>query len=163
MTKSQVNSDDWRAAMGAFPSGVTIATAWDGDQPRGSTISSFCSVSLDPPLLLICIDKSNPLHDPLLKAGRFGVHILGADAGGLGMRFATPPIDTRFDDLVYDSHDGGAPHIQDALVFLDCVIEQVHEAGTHHVLIGRGERVIQGRAQDPLVYHQGAFLDLKPR
>lgn len=155
--KMTVTNDDWRAAMGSFASGVTIVTSLDGDQPRGSTVSAFSSVSLDPPLLLICLDKSNPLHDPLLKTGFFGVHILGADQGDLGMRFATAPVETRFDDLDVTRHDGGAPHIKSAPLFIDCETQQVHEAGTHHICIGRGVRIIHGAAQAPLVYHKGAF------
>lgn len=161
MAQTDIQSDDWRAAMGAFPSGVTIVTTWDGDQPRGSTVSAFTSVSLDPPLLLICMDKSNPLHDPLLEAGVFGVHIMGAEHGDLAMRFAVPPVETRFDDLEHDRHGEGAPHIKAAPLFLDCVTEQVFEAGTHHVLIGRGRKIISVPSFEPLLYHKGSFPEIK--
>ncbi|MEO0412996.1 MAG: flavin reductase family protein [Pseudomonadota bacterium] len=157
-----VTRDDWRAAMGAFASGVTIVTSLEGDQPRGSTVSAFTSVSLDPPLLLICVDKSNPLHAPLLQAGFFGVHILGADQGDLGMRFAVPPVETRFDNLDFTCHEGGAPHIVSAPVFIDCETQQVHEAGTHHIFIGRGVRIMNGPEQPPLVYHKGGFGAFTP-
>lgn len=163
MTGTQVSSEDWRGAMGNFPSGVTIATTWHNGAPYGSTVSSFCSVSLEPPLLLICLDKNNPMHGPALKEGAFGVNILSADKGEMAMRFAMPPVETRYEGVEYERHGGGAPHLKDALVFMQCVTEQVHEAGTHHVFIGRGERVVFGSAQEPLVYHKGGFFDLKPR
>lgn len=163
MTGTHVTSEDWRGAMGNFPSGVTIATAWHEGAPYGSTVSSFCSVSLEPPLLLICLDKNNPMHGPALKEGAFGVNILSADKGEMAMRFAMPPVETRYEGVAYERHDGGAPHLKDALVFIECVTDQAHEAGTHHVIIGRGERVIFGREQEPLVYHKGGFFDLKPR
>ena len=68
-----VTSAEWRAAMGCFPSGVTIITSWDAGEPVGSTINAFCSVSLDPPLLLICLDNANPLRGPVEASGVFGV------------------------------------------------------------------------------------------
>lgn len=157
-----VTSDDWRAAMGSFASGVTLVTAMEGAVPRGSTVSAFSSVSLDPALLLICLDKTNPLHDPLLAAGKFGVHILGEEQGELCMRFAMPPVDTRFEGLDYTRHDDGPPHILSAPVFIECEIQAAHEAGTHHIVIGRGVRIINGPPQPPLLYHKGGFGTFGP-
>ena len=85
---------EWRAAMGYFPSGVTIATTWDGETPVGSTINAFCSVSLEPPLLLICVAALNPIHAPLRKAGVFGVNILPISGGK-----ATPPVPAGWEAL----------------------------------------------------------------
>lgn len=160
MAEQNIPSDAWRSAMGAFASGVTVVTSWDGKKPVGSTVSSFCSVSLEPPLLLVCINHDNMIHAPLIASGIFGVHILGIDSGDVAMRFAMPPETNRFDGLDFGRHDGGAPHIAAASVFIDCTIEQVHKAGTHDVIIGRGQRVMNGADKAPLLYHKGGFFNL---
>lgn len=71
--------DEWRAAMGYFPSGVTIVTTWEQDAPVGATVSSFCSVSLEPPLLLVCLDRANPARGPIERSEVFGVNILNEE------------------------------------------------------------------------------------
>ena len=79
--------------MGYFPSGVTIVTTWDGDEPVGSTINAFCSVSLEPPLLLICLDLQTRSARPVERARVFGVNILPEDGGTIAQRFAREPLD----------------------------------------------------------------------
>ena len=154
----QVSSEEWRDAMGQFPSGVTVVTSWDGEDAVGSTVSSFCSVALEPPLLLVCINKENPLSAPVAKAGVFGVHILAESGGDLAMRFATAPDEERFEDLDYGGLEGGAPHIAGAPVFIDCIVENRHAAGTHDIIIGRGVRILKGDEASPLVYYRGGFI-----
>ncbi len=144
--------------MGQFPTGVTVVTGWGGEEPLGSTINAFCSVSLQPPMLLICLDHRNPLLAPVRETGVFGLNILGADDGeALARRFATGPTTGRFEGLSYDATPGGAPRLPTAPVFVDCACVAIHDAGDHAVVIARGLRLAFGSAEAPLLYHRGAF------
>jgi flavin reductase ActVB len=148
---------EWRAAMGSFPSGVTIVTSWRDGEPVGSTVSSFCSVSLEPPLLLVCLERSNPVRAPIEACGRFGVNILGEEARDLALRFAATPEADRFADAAYRAAPDGAPQLLAAPVFVDCVVEHAHVAGDHVIVVGRGVRIEQASAAPPLLYHKGGF------
>jgi 3-hydroxy-9,10-secoandrosta-1,3,5(10)-triene-9,17-dione monooxygenase reductase component len=146
--------------MGYFPSGVTIVTTWDGEAPVGSTINAFCSVSLDPPLLLICVDLKNPIRAPLEAARLFGVNILHDEGRPLAHRFARDPLTDRFCEYAYRAEAGGAPQLEVAPVFIDCAVEGIHAAGDHLIAVGRGLRVEHTSTAEPLLYHKGQFLKL---
>ena len=148
---------EWRAAMGYFPSGVTIVTTWQGAAPIGSTASSFCSVSLEPPLLLVCLDHANPALAPIEQCGLFGVNILGAEHLDLALRFAKDPDADRFAGLAYRALAGGAPQLEAAPVFIDCVLEHAHSGGDHTIVVGRAARLDHAATAPPLLYHKGAF------
>jgi flavin reductase ActVB len=153
-----VTPADWRAAMGYFPSGVIIATSWMDGVPVGSTVSSFCSVSLEPPLLLICLSAINLLRTPIAKCGMFGVNILRADGHGLAMRFSGQHRGRAdFEAEEYHAVENGAPRLLAAPVFIDCAVEGTHQAGDHSVVIGRGVRIVHQDAKSPLLYHKGKF------
>ena len=95
---------EWRSAMGQFPTGVTVVTGWRGDAPLGTTLNAFCSVSLEPPMLLICLDHKNPMSLCVRQTGVFGLNILGADDGeALARRFASGPDTGRFQGLEWDA------------------------------------------------------------
>jgi len=153
---------EWRAAMGYFPTGVTIATTWDGEAPIGSTINAFCSVSLEPPLLLICVASANPIYAPLQKSGRFGINMLPEDGRPIAHRFSREPFTDRFADFPFHATPGGAPQLDVAPVFIDCTVESVHFAGDHLIAIGRGLRIEHASAQAPLLYHKGQYPKFEP-
>jgi flavin reductase (DIM6/NTAB) family NADH-FMN oxidoreductase RutF len=148
---------EWRAAMGRFPSGVTIVTAFDGDAPVGTTVNAFCSVSLDPPLLLICLDHSNPALRPIEATGRFGVNFLTHAHSELARLFGRDPDADRFSSVPFQAAPDEAPHIIGANVFIACHLEQAHGAGDHRILVGRGARIDHCGAEPPLLYHKGRF------
>jgi 3-hydroxy-9,10-secoandrosta-1,3,5(10)-triene-9,17-dione monooxygenase reductase component len=152
-----VTPAEWRAAMGCFPSGVTIVTSWDGDEPVGSTINAFCSVSLDPPLLLICLAHLNPIREGLERSRIFGVNILHEDGRLIAQRFAREPLADRFCEFPYRAADGGAPQLEGAPVFIDCALEAIHPGGDHVIAVGRGVRIDHASAALPLLYHRGQF------
>lgn len=143
--------------MGCFPSGVTIVTSWRGSEPVGATVNAFCSVSLEPPLLLVCLDRASPTLGPIEQSGVLGVNILDAECAHLAMRFGRKPEEDRFAGLGHRGCEGGAPHLEAAAVFIDCALESVHEAGDHKIVVGRGLRVSHNSAAAPLLYHKGAF------
>jgi flavin reductase (DIM6/NTAB) family NADH-FMN oxidoreductase RutF len=152
---------EWRAAMGCFPSGVTIVTSWRDGAPVGSTVNAFCSVSLDPPLLLVCLAHANPICEPARRSGVFGVNILPHEGGAdMAMRFAVTPEADRFSGLGYRSVEAGAPQLDLAPVFIDCALEAEYPAGDHVILVGRGLRTDHADAAPPLLYHRGAFPGL---
>jgi 3-hydroxy-9,10-secoandrosta-1,3,5(10)-triene-9,17-dione monooxygenase reductase component len=153
-------ADEWRAAMGYFPTGVTIVTAWRDATPVGTTASSFCSVSLTPPLLLVCLDLANPALAPIERSGRFGVNILSAECRDLALRFGRNPQVDPFAAIAHRARAGGAPHLEAATVFIDCVVEAAHAAGDHKIVVGRGAHIDHNSTAPPLLYHKGAFPNL---
>jgi 3-hydroxy-9,10-secoandrosta-1,3,5(10)-triene-9,17-dione monooxygenase reductase component len=152
---------EWRLAMGAFPTGVAVVTSWRGESPVGSTVNALCSVSLSPPLLLICLDRTNPICAPLEGCGVFGVNVLPHEGGpALAIRFSAAPEAERFTDLRYSAARPGAPQFDVAPVFIDCVVEGVHPGGDHLIYVGRGVRAVHASGVAPLLYHRGAFPGL---
>jgi len=152
----------WRAAMGGFASGVTVVTTWDGREPVGSTISAFSSVSLTPPLLLVCLDISNPIREAVETARRFGVNILSEEGEHVARRFAREPLTGRFSKFAWRAEAGGAPRLDAASVFIDCVVEAIHIGGDHLIVVGRGTGVEHGPSARPLLHHGGKFRRFEP-
>ena len=148
---------EWRAAMGYFPTGVTVVTTWLDGAPVGATVNALCSVSLDPPLLLICLGLDNPLGAPVRQCGVFGVNILDEASHGLARHFAAAPMDERFKSMSHHASRDGAPQLDAAPVFIDCVVEAIHAAGDHLILVGRAVRTDRVSQVPPLLYHKGAF------
>jgi 3-hydroxy-9,10-secoandrosta-1,3,5(10)-triene-9,17-dione monooxygenase reductase component len=143
--------------MGYFPTGVTVITTYDGEEPVGSTINAICSVSLDPPLLLICLDLKNPIREAFERSRIFGVNFLAHDGVGIARRFASMPLEGRFAEFAWRAAPGGAPQLEDAPVFIDCAVQDIHLGGDHLVVIGRGLQIGEGPQAPPLLYHRGAF------
>ncbi len=158
LAEEAVSAAEWRAAMGCFPSGVTVVTSWRGDRPVGSTVNAFCSVSLTPPLLLVCLDLANPILPDVEASGRFGVNILPASEGAaLARRFAAAEEETRFEALAFLANEAGAPQLACAPTFIDCTVEAVHPGGDHRIVVGRGRRIDHAHEGAPLLYHRGGF------
>lgn len=151
---------DWRQAMGYFPTGVTIATSWQDGKPVGSTINAFCSVSLEPPMLLICLDLTNPLVAPVEQSRVFGVNILDEEGHTLAMHFANKPETDRFSACTFHAVGKGAPQLELAPVFIDCAVEHIYPAGDHLIIVGRGIRTDFRGGPQPLLYHKGRFPKL---
>ena len=150
---------EFRRVLGHFASGVTIVTTCDADgRPTGLTASAFTSVSLDPPLILICVDHKSQTHGPLMERGRFAVNFLAADQEALSRKFATTRLD-KFDGVPHHMTALGLPVIDGALAQLECVTVSRHEAGDHTILVGRVEETTAIDAA-PLVYFRGQYARL---
>ena len=152
---------EFRRVLGHFASGVTIVTTCDTDgRPTGLTASAFTSVSLDPPLILICVDHKSQTHGPLCDRGRFAVNFLAADQEALSRKFATTRLD-KFEGVSHRMTGLGLPVIDGALAHLECVTVDRHEAGDHTILVGRVEdsNVTDG---EPLVYFRGQYARIGP-
>jgi flavin reductase (DIM6/NTAB) family NADH-FMN oxidoreductase RutF len=147
------------AIMSAFPSGVAIVSTLDElGQPRGLTCTSTCSLSADPPLLLVCIDRRSSTLDALRHTGRFVVNYLSADRGDLSNRFASREPD-RWANLAWRPTRWGLPWLhRDTLAYAECVTVQDTEAGDHVILVGRvdgGQAPAPGT--QPLMYFRRRY------
>jgi len=157
----------FRAVVGSFPTGVTIVTAMASDGlPRGLTSNAVCAVSLEPPLLLFCLDKRSNNLPAILETKAFVVNFLAAERGDLATRFASPTGD-RFAGThsVPSAVAKGAPIlVDDIIAHAECLLEQAIEAGDHYVLIGHIE-VGSSNGGTPLMYLRrmyAAWPDAKP-
>ena len=150
---------DLRNALGRFATGVTVVTARGPDgTAAGVTVNSFCSVSLDPPLVLWCLCKRAPSGRVFLKSTHFAIHVLAEDQAELSTRFSRPSAN-KFAGLVLTQGLGGAPLLEGAVARFQCRLEQRHDAGDHYIMIGRVEDYTHA-AGSPLVFHTGAYRKL---
>lgn len=151
----------FRDTLGCFATGVCIVSATDKEgRPVGLTVNSFTSVSLDPPLVLFCLDNRSESLTAFLEAPGFALSILSADQQALSNRFARDPAATRWDGVAAVTGKGGAPLIQGALAALDCSLHAIHPGGDHTILVGR----VLGYANQkgaPLLYYRGAYAALE--
>ncbi|MEO8572330.1 MAG: flavin reductase family protein [Pyrinomonadaceae bacterium] len=154
-----VTLDDFRAALSRFPSGITVVTsrAADGDL-HGITVSAFCSVSLNPPLVLACIEKTTGSYHAIQATGYFVVNILAAGQDELSERFSLPVPD-KFEGVKYTAGIGEVPVLAAALVTLECRLANAFDGGDHMVFVGEVENV-SIKDGDPLVYFHGNYRDL---
>lgn len=149
-------SDDFRHVLGHFASGVTIVSTCDADgRPTGLTASAFSSVSLDPPLILVCVDHKSQSYPALLERGRFAVNILAADQEAVSRRFASSRLD-KFDGVAHRITDLGLPLVDGAIAQLECITVSTHVEGDHTIFVGRVERA-GATGGDPLVYSRGRY------
>ena len=157
------NPDDFKASLGRFPSGVTVVTI-GGEEDHGMTASAFCSLSLDPPLVLVCVKNGNTTHGKLLEAKGFGINLLGADQKDLSNRFAGwgfPADQDKWADLeITRGEASDAPLISGALAHLDCTLYGTREGGDHTIFIGQVENATafgERESLEPLLYFAGAY------
>ena len=151
---------DLKNAYARWATGVTIVTARAGDRNHGMTVSSFTEVSLEPPLVLVCIDKTSNTQPVIAEGGVFAVKILARDQEPLAKRFACADAeDRRFADLDCESGATGAPLLAGAVASLDCRVESAHESGDHIIYIGEvvGLHVSDG---DPLLFYNRGYCGL---
>ncbi len=156
-----VAADAFRSALRRWASGVSIVTSRAGDTVHGMTVSAFSSVSLDPPLVLVCADKASNTLSVIDAGGVFAVNLLGARQQALSNLFASKDDeDRRFEGLDWSAAVTGSPILPGALASLDCRVEPAHDAGDHVIYVGRVEAVVEGEGEAPLVYYAGAYRSL---
>lgn len=154
-----IDDEDFRAALGRFASGVTVVTTKDAaGNLHGITVSAFCSVSLDPPLVLICIEKTTASHYAFEESAIFVVNILGESQAAVSQQFAEPYLD-KFDGVEYTIGGLGAPVLANALVNLECRLRHSLSGGDHSIFVGEVESVTVSDGL-PLVYFRGGYGSL---
>jgi flavin reductase ActVB len=147
----------FRDAMASFPSGVTIVTASDADgRWWGFTATSFCSVSMDPPLVLVCLANSAECHAAFRAATSWAVHVIHGDRAELALRFATRGADKFAGGSFRDGGDG-LPVLDGAAMTLRCSLHAAYPAGDHTILVGRVDWTSIDEAQVPAVYFRRSF------
>lgn len=156
----------FRAVLGQWPTGVTVVTTVVDGVRHGVTASSFSSVSLDPPLVSVCLARTAFAHDLLARAGVFGVAILAKDQAELGQRFARFDAELdRFAGEEWETAKTGAPLLATALGWLDCAVAHAYEGGDHTIFVGEVLAGATPRTTSPLLYHSrtwGQFADQLP-
>jgi flavin reductase (DIM6/NTAB) family NADH-FMN oxidoreductase RutF len=154
--------DDFRKVLSHFGSGVTVVTTSDADKrPTGLTCSAFASVSLEPPLVLVCVDHKALSFPALRDRGRFAVNILSSDQEGVSRRFATSKILDKFEGVAHTISELGLPLVAGALAHLECVTVSTHIEGDHTIFIGRVEQA-GAPGGEPLLYFKGRYERLAP-
>jgi flavin reductase (DIM6/NTAB) family NADH-FMN oxidoreductase RutF len=163
MPLSTIDPATFRSVLGRFASGVTIVTVCDNQHyDRGMTVSAFCSLSLEPPLVLVCIEKSASLHAVIADgetASQFAVNILESNQEELARRFAEDHPN-RFDGVGFTRGTTGAPIIDNCLAVIECEVQSRHPAGDHTIVIGAviGSATSEG---SPLLYYRGGYATLE--
>jgi flavin reductase ActVB len=151
----------YRAALSRFASGVTVVTSRDATgHDYGMTVSAFSSLSLSPPLVLVCIDRAAAWHAAIEHSASFVVHVLANTQEGFSRRFASERAD-KFDGLVLERTAHGVLRLPDALATLECRITARHVEGDHTIVVGAVEHA-EVREGEPLLYHRGRYARLAP-
>jgi flavin reductase (DIM6/NTAB) family NADH-FMN oxidoreductase RutF len=160
-----IGPDDFRRLLGHFASGVTVVTTRDSQgRPAGLTASAFTSVSLNPPMILVCVAQNAQSYEALQGADRFAVNILGQGQETLSNRFATKSSSAaeKFEGIGYKPGMLGLPILADALASLECTTIHAYPGGDHTIFVGRIEA---GASRDddgaePLLYYRGRYRQL---
>lgn len=153
-----VSDADFKAVLGRFATGVTVVTTREDQTPLGLTVNAFASISLDPPLVMISIDRHSYLHGAVPRLGFFAVNVLAAEQQELSRRFAGQTGDSshRFHDLPWRREYTGAPVLEAALAWVDCRVEAMYPAGDHSIILGHVQAL--GLAPgEPLLYYRGRY------
>ncbi len=156
-----IDPDTFRSVLGRFASGVTIVTARDADgRDHGMTVSAFSSLSLEPSLVLVCIDHAASMHPLLSTQPAIGISILSLEQEIWSRRFASED-DDPFDGIPHRRGENGAVLLDDALAHMECRIVSHHEAGDHTIFVAEIDRATPHASDGrPLLYYRGGYAQL---
>ena len=156
-----VNEQEFKNALKLWASGVTVVTSKSADGGlKGMTATSFSSVSIDPPQILVCINKSADTGDAVLESKTFAINVLKAEQQAISNEFAGGASqEERFANVNWHKSDLGSPIIDDALASLECTVVDQVSAGSHWVVIGEVQNV-DCRSGEPLLYYNSGYREL---
>jgi len=158
-----VTQAEFRRALGSFATGVTVITVDDDGKVQGMTANAFASVSLDPMLVLVCVDQKARTHAHLHARKRFGVNVLAADQRAVSEYYARPPHLHEFAEQEAGAHfertQHGTPVLHGALAYLECRLHTAQDAGDHTIFIAEVEEVVV-REGEPLLYFRGQYRQI---
>jgi 3-hydroxy-9,10-secoandrosta-1,3,5(10)-triene-9,17-dione monooxygenase reductase component len=150
----------FRNAMAALPTGVTVVTASGTDSPAGATANAVCSLSIEPMLMLACLDRGSRTLLAVQAADCFGISVLHAGQEEIARAFATKaPVPEKWEGVAWSERDG-IPAIDDALVWIACDLRDVLAAGDHVIVTGEVTALALSEG-DPLVFYGGQYLPLR--
>ena len=162
---STIGSDQFRAVLGHFVTGVTVVTAFDGDRPFGITVNALSSVSLDPPLVMVALDRRRFLTPIVRASGRYAVNILSEDQQALSDCFAGAPVEPgRLDFCGAAWHRGitDLPLLDGAIASLECTVVETFSAGDHDLFIGEVDVLTSESGHPmPLLYYRRRYLRIE--
>jgi flavin reductase (DIM6/NTAB) family NADH-FMN oxidoreductase RutF len=151
--------DAFRAAMSGLPTGVTIVTSNGGDGPAGATANAVSSLSIEPMMMLACLDRGSRTLLAVQAGDSFGISVLHAGQEPIARAFATKaPVAEKWTGVAWSERDG-LPAIDDALIWIACDLRDVISAGDHVIVTGE-VRALGAREGDPLVFHGGEYRPL---
>jgi 3-hydroxy-9,10-secoandrosta-1,3,5(10)-triene-9,17-dione monooxygenase reductase component len=156
--------DEFRTVMGHFVTGVTVVTALHGHDPQGITVNALSSVSLEPPLVMVALDRRRFITPTVRDAGRFAVNILGEAQQALSDCFAgadVRPGRDAFCGAPWHSGATGLPLIDGALAWLECTVVETFSAGDHDLFIGRVDALGAEGRDEPLLYYRRRYLRIE--
>jgi flavin reductase (DIM6/NTAB) family NADH-FMN oxidoreductase RutF len=148
-----------RDALGCFATGVTVVTCLSEGVPSGLTVNSFTSVSLDPPLLLVCIHKLATSAEALIAASHFAINVLQTGQQPASITFSTR-VEDRFGTTQWSCGEAGAPIFKESLSVFECERFAVYDGGDHHILVGQVVKASFDAGLDPLLYFRGSYRRL---
>ena len=162
MSSAVVSPDLFRRACALFPTGVAVLTtrAPDGT-PHGLTVNAFCSLSLDPPLVLVAVDRACSVLETFENSGHFAINFLSSEQRDLSVRFSELP-EGRFSGVPWTPGAEGAPLLEGAIGSIECRITQVVDAGDHKALIGEVIAATVGEGE-PLVFFRSSYAAIMER
>jgi flavin reductase (DIM6/NTAB) family NADH-FMN oxidoreductase RutF len=161
---SDISSDEFRHAVGHFATGVTVVTSIDSDgEPVGTTANAVSSLSLDPPLVLVCFDRASVTLEAICAHGAFAVNVLAARQQQLSANFARRGLAAAWDGVRHRRGRTGSPRLDGVLASLECTVEHRIAGGDHEIVVGRVRDVETGPADGtPLLFWRGRYASLDP-
>ena len=162
--RREVGPADFRHAMGQFATGVTIVTSvGPNGEPVGTTANAVTSLSLDPPLVLVCFDRASVTLEAISAHGAFAVNVLAARQQHLSANFARRGLAAAWDGVRHRRGRTGSPRLDGVLASLECTVEHRIAGGDHEIVVGRVQDVETGPAdRDPLLFWRGRYAALDP-
>ena len=159
MAGDGIAPDQFRSALGAYPTGVTVVTAIGPNGPSGATANAVTSLSLDPPMMLACLDRGSRTLTSVRAQGRFGVNALAAGQQELARRFSGKEPEPEKWEAVEWSESDELPRIARTLMWVACELRDLIEGGDHLILTGNVLEA-ESREGEPLLFHRGDYRDL---
>ncbi|GAA3316265.1 flavin reductase family protein [Arthrobacter ramosus] len=150
---------EFRTVLGHFVTGLTIVTAMTDDGPVGFTCQSFTSLSLDPPLVVLCVSNTSSTWPRIREAGRFCINVLSARQRALSDKFARSQTD-KFSGVSFDLSPNGAPYLPGAVAWIDCDLEVEHPGGDHTIAVGAVRSLGAQPGARPLLFHRGKYSEV---
>lgn len=155
-----VDTRAFRDALGRFASGVTVVSTVHEGVDHAMTASAFCSVSLDPPMVLVCSHRASRFHDAVLASGTWGVSILAEEGRAASAWFAERgrPVQDQLSGVTFHRAANGVALLDDALAWVECSTSAVHDGGDHSVIMGAVTgAAVRDAADDPLLYYRSHY------
>jgi flavin reductase (DIM6/NTAB) family NADH-FMN oxidoreductase RutF len=154
-----LDSIAWRNAMGKFATGITVVTTTDaGGKPQGMTVNAFTSLSLEPPMLLVCLDNKSSTLTHILESRKFCVHFLSEEQEDVSRAFARKGEADKFEGFPYFAGETGVPVLEGCLAYVECGLRKAVEGGDHQILLGDGLRlVVPSSEAGPLLFFGGKY------